>query len=243
VPEAVSAAPRYALYTVPPPKSALARFAAAWLGWDIERGESIDPPDRVGLPVDLHSAVTAEPRRYGFHGTLKAPFRLAAGASETQLIDAVADFAVGCGRFAPIPLRLAALGRFLALIPAESAPALSALAAMAVERLDRFRTPLSDSELARRRQAPLTATQEALLQRWGYPYVMEAFRYHMTLTGSLDPALRERVAEALAPAVAPLVAAPLAIGDVALCVEPTPRARFRVLRRFALDGSAARGII
>jgi putative phosphonate metabolism protein len=243
VPEALSAAPRYALYAVPSPKSALAVFAAAWLGWDIECGEIVDPPERLELPADLHLSVTVEPRRYGFHGTLKAPFRLAAGASETQLIDAAAELAAGCGGLAPIPLRLAALGSFLALIPTEPAPALNALAAAAVERLDRFRAPLSEAELARRRQAPLTAAQEALLQRWGYPYVMEAFRYHMSLTNSLDPGLRERIAEALQPWVAPLVGAPLAIDDVALCVEPASATGFRVLRRFALSESDASGHI
>ena len=228
--------PRYALYAVPQPETALARFAASWFGWDIEKGAAVEPVERVALPAELHRSVTAEPRRYGFHGTLTAPFRLADGSTEAELIAACAAFAAARTRLAPTPLRLAALGRFLALIPVTRSPALDALAARAVERLDRFRAPLSEAELERRRLASLTSAQETLLQRWGYPYVMDQFRYHMTLTGSLEPELRARIADALTPVVSLLIAEPYAIDDVALCVEPSPGAGFRVLRRLELIG-------
>jgi len=226
---------RYALYAVPRPETALARFGAAWLGWDIEKGECVEAVKRAGLPVELHRAITAEPRRYGFHGTLKAPFRLVEGTSETELIAAVAEFAARREQLAPIPLRLATLGGFIALIPAESAPALHGLAASAVEELDRFRAPLTESELARRNKAPLTLPQQALLQRWGYPYVMDQFRYHMTLTGSLEPDTRAQAMNSLGPAVVPLIVKPYLLDDVALCVEPVSDAGFRVLRRFGLE--------
>ena len=226
--------PRYALYAVPEPGSALARFAAAWLGRDIETGESVGPPERAGLPADLHREVTAEPRRYGFHGTLKAPFRLAVGVHEAGAIVAAKAFAAERGALAPIPLKLAALGRFLALVPAAPSAELHALANGAVEQLDSLRAPLSAVELERRHKAPLTPPQAALLQRWGYPYVMDQFRYHMTLTGPLEPDVRARITDVLTPLLAPIVAAPYAIEDVALCIEPTPDLGFRVLRRFGL---------
>ena len=225
---------RYALYAVPKPKTPLARFAAAWLGWDIETGGAVVPVETAGLLADLHREVTAEPRRYGFHGTLKAPFCLSAGVGETELVAAIADFAAVQKKLPPFPLRFAALGRFLALVPAEPVPRLQALAADAVVRLDRFRAPLTETELARRNKAPLTLPQQALLQRWGYPYVLDQFRYHMTLTGSLDADMRACVAAALAPLLAPLITDAYAFEDVALCLQPAAGENFRVLRRFAL---------
>ena len=228
-------APRYALYAVPRPQTALARFGAAWLGWDIETGTAVETVETAGLPADFHREITAEPRRYGFHGTLKAPFRLSEGVSETELIRAIAEFAARREQLPPFPLRFATLGRFLAMIPAESVPALHALAAAAVEELDRFRAPLTEAERVRRNRAPLTPPQAALLERWGYPYVMEEFRYHMTLTGSLEPERRARVALALGPLLAALTAGLYALDDVALCVESASEQNFRVLRRFPLS--------
>jgi hypothetical protein len=180
--------------------------------------------------------VTSEPRRYGFHGTLKAPFRLAAGVHGADVIVAAEAFAAGHAALAPISLKLAALGRFLALMPEAPSVELYALANAAVEQIDRFRAPLSAEELERRRKAPLTPRQAAMLQRWGYPYVMDQFRYHMTLTGPLQPDVRAHIMDALTPLVAPVVVVPYAIDDVALCIEDTPGAGFRVLRRFALCG-------
>ena len=104
-----------------------------------------------------------------------------------------------------------------------------------VERLDRFRAPPDEGELTRRRRAGLTDRQEALLQRWGYPYVMEEFRFHLTLTDALEEAEREAVAKALAPAVAPFAQAPLRLDALALFGDPGGGAPFRLLRRFALS--------
>ena len=87
--------PRYVLYFAPRPETALAQFGARWLGWDIDRGQAIDVPETAGLPTTLHDAVTAEPRHYGFHATLKAPFRLAEGATESDLIGVAESFAKG----------------------------------------------------------------------------------------------------------------------------------------------------
>src|SRR5271163_3354025 len=85
--------PRYALYFAPRPETALAQFGARWLGWDVERGRAVDAVETAGLPTELHAAVTADPCRYGFHATLKAPFRLAEGATESDLIGVGAAFA------------------------------------------------------------------------------------------------------------------------------------------------------
>jgi len=230
----MAAGPRYALYFAPRPQTALARFGARWLGWDIERGEAIDAPETAGLPSEVHATVTAEPRRYGFHATLKAPFRLAEGVRESDLVGAAAGFAAERAPLATAPLRFGPLAAFLAFTPSEWSPRLHDLAADCVAALDGFRAPLTDAELARRRRAGLSSAQETLLARWGYPYVMGEFRFHLTLTGPLEGAVKSRVAEALQPRLLPLLAEPLAIEDLALCVETAPAVGFRVLRRLPL---------
>lgn len=63
---------RYGLYYTPRP-GALAEFGAAWLGWDPVAGQSMAHPAIDGLPRDI-SEITASPRKYGLHGTIKPPF-------------------------------------------------------------------------------------------------------------------------------------------------------------------------
>src|SRR5690606_25376449 len=122
-------------------------------------------------------------RHYGFHATLKAPFRLAPGVSPERLRAAVADFAARRPAFAVPAMKVSAIGGFLAVTLATPSPAMQALADAAVAELDAFRAPPTEAEIARRLQGGLTSQQEALLRRWGYPYVFEEFRFHMTLTG------------------------------------------------------------
>ena len=224
--------PRYALYAVPRPESALARFGARWLGWDIETGAEVSPAETADLPEALHAAVTGDPRRYGFHGTLKAPFRLLDGWSEGDLIDAGAEFARRRRPISAAPLRMEALGSFLALRPAVPAPALDGLASDCVVWFERFRAPLTEAEVSRRRLGSLSPAQDELLVRWGYPFVFGEFRFHMTLTGALDADLRQRVMTALEPRLADVLATPLEVAELVLAIEPEPQARFRVLRRF-----------
>lgn len=213
---------RYAIYYTPPPETALARFGAAWFA---RNAPCLDAP-----------------RRYGFHGTLKAPFRLAAGTSETELLSAAGSFAAGRPAFSGPALRLSVLAGFLALAPSEPSETLDRLAADCVAAFDRFRAPAADAELARRRRAGLSPRQETLLRRWGYPYVMDAFRFHLTLTGRLDEAGldRERAeAEAMLAGTAPA----LPVDGITLMVEPAEGEAFRVLRRceFALPGGPGDG--
>jgi len=228
--------PRYALYAVPRPESALVRFGAAWLGWDIETGTEMSPPETAGLPPALHAAVTGEPRRYGFHGTLKAPFRLLDGWNEGDLLDAAAEFARRRMPVSASSLRLDALGSFLALRPPEPSPALDSLASECVVWFERFRAPLTEVEVSRRRLGSLSPAQDDLLTRWGYPFVFGEFRFHMTLTGALEAELRARVSAALAPKLDELLAEPFEVADLVLAIEREPQARFRVLRRLPLGG-------
>src|SRR5262249_30766808 len=131
-------------------------------------------------------------------------------------------------------LKLATLGHFMALVPDGRVAALDALAADCVRDFDRFRAPPGEAELARRRAARLSARQDQLLAQWGYPYVMEEFRLHLTLTGRLTIEDQAQLAPILAPLTAPYCGAAVAIDALAVCVQPTPDEAFIVRRRFAL---------
>jgi len=139
---------RFAVYYAPRPETALGRFGVAWLGWDPERGAEVAPPALRGLPRPWEEIVAA-PRRYGFHATLKAPFRLAAGADPAGLDAAAAALAADRVAFA-VPVGLAALGPFLALTPRRPEPALAEIERACVQGLDGFRAPLTAARSRRR---------------------------------------------------------------------------------------------
>lgn len=194
---------RYALYYMPAPRSAWARFGADWLARPDSRLE--------------------HPRRYGFHATLKAPFRLRPYADLQDLIGRLDVFAAAQRAFTVPRLVVARLEDFVALVPATPEPRLDTLAAACVRHFDGFRAPLDAPELERRRREPLTQRQEALLARWGYPHVLEEYRFHLSLTGPLRGAPE--------PATPLLPNEPLCVDGVSLCEEPAPGAMFRALHR------------
>ena len=229
---------RYALYWAPPAASALARFGARWLGRDAETGAAPTPDPAWGDAAWL-AAVTAEPRRYGLHATLKPPFRLADGRTNTELVEALVAFAAATAPVGGPPLALRRLGRFLALVPDGPAPAVQTLAARVVEAFDGFRAPPAADELVRRRRHRLTPAQDSNLERWGYPYVMDEFRFHVTVSGSHDAPTLDRLEAVLAPLVAGFATTPLALAELALFEQPDAAAPFRLTRRFPLAGRAA----
>jgi len=225
---------RYAIFWAPPAGAGLTRFGASWLGWDAEAACDLERP-AVALPRPLPE-MTRAPWRYGFHGTLKPPFRLAEGMDAAALDRAVAALAAGHAPASGPGLAPSARLGFAALMPAGPAPEIDALAGACVEALDRFRAPPSELELKRRRATGLTARQEANLGRWGYPYVFEDFRFHLTLSGRLKPGEAEPFLAALTPLVAPHLAPELRLDDIALFGDPGRNRGFRLLRRYRLGG-------
>ncbi|KPP90203.1 MAG: putative phosphonate metabolism protein [Rhodobacteraceae bacterium HLUCCA08] len=219
---------RYAIYYLPP-RGALADFGARWLGWDVQGGRRAPPPDLPGL-----DDVTMTPRKYGFHGTLKPPFRLAERMTAEDLGDAVAALAEGCAPARTRGLALSCLGGFLALTPVGDAAGIARVAARCVTGLDRFRAPPPPEELARRRKAGLSARQEALLTRWGYPYVLDEFRFHLTLSGRLPEDRIDHWRQVLQ-ARLPDLPDPFTLDAVALVGERQD-GHFETIHRYALAG-------
>jgi putative phosphonate metabolism protein len=225
---------RYAIYYTPAADDALTRRAAAWLGRDAFTGEPLARPRMPGLEgLDL-DALTEDPRGYGFHATLKAPFELSPEIGEDALLQFAERFAA---RQAPFHAEIfpAALGRFLAFRLAGPSPGVQALHEACVRDFDPFRAPLTAADLARRRKASLTPEQDAKLLAWGYPYVFDDFRFHMTLTGSLrDPAVTERLLAALKTHFAD-VSGQHRFGGVGVFGQEDRTAPFHVLARFAFQ--------
>ena len=221
---------RFAVYVVP--EGGLYRLGSDWLGWDTVAGEAVMHPLVEGLPAPVQD-LTATPRKYGFHGTMKPPFRLAEGKDHERLRAAVERMAAKLSPVTCPGLAVRALRGFVALVPGGPAGALGKLADRVVEELDGYRAPLTDAELERRRAAGLSARQDGYLTRWGYPYVMEEFHFHLTLTGKLPDADAVRVAEALGEHFAPVLEDPYRIGSLCIAGEGAD-GRFRVTDRVPL---------
>jgi hypothetical protein len=224
---------RFAVYVAPRP-GAFATRAAAWLGWDAARGQTVSQPDLPGLPRPP-AALTTDPRRYGFHGTVRAPFRPAEGLGEAEVGAQVEAIAAGLAPVACDGLALRNLAGFLALTPTGGEAALAALAATVVEATNDLRAPLTDVEIARRRPEFLSSRQRILLARWGYPFVMEEFRFHLTLTEALTDDEAAQVAPVLERYFAPVLPRPFVIEDLCLFGEDVT-GRFHLLHRYALTG-------
>ena len=184
---------RYAIYYAPEPNHPLTNAAAEWLGRDAF-GRVVEPQARNPSVGDVDRVeLTADPRHYGFHATLKAPFTLATEKTEQELVKALTDFAAARTMFVA-PLVVADLGPFVALRLASVSPEMDRLHQDCVQYFEVFRAPLDEADLVRRRRARLTPLQDERLVAFGYPYIFDDFRFHMTLTGGIpDNALRSRV--------------------------------------------------
>lgn len=230
---------RYALYFSPSESHPLTRMASHWLGRDAFSGEIFPTPEVDGLPGETVHALTADPRRYGFHATLKAPFELHPDRTEPELIAATERFAADTPAFDIPNVIIGQLGRFFALVPDTIYPELQHFAARTVEEFEPFRAPLTDADIARRKPENLSAAQRANLDRWGYPYVMDEFRFHMTLTGQVPSEQASAMRLELDRRFAAFEHKALAVDGLALFIEPSRGAPFHVHRWFPLARSAA----
>lgn len=231
--------PRYAIYYAPAPDSDLDRFGAQLLGYDAFNGEDLVFPDGILQAVPDWHHLTNDPRKYGFHATLKAPFSLAPGKTEAELLAVCAAFAATPRTIPVIRPVVGSISGFIAVIPAEPPPELIQLAADCVSEFDSFRAPLTDKDRARRNPSQLTPLQREHLDRWGYPYVMDDFRFHMTLTGRLGAERRAPLLTMLADRFAELGLTSLPVDRIAVFRQENSVSRFRVVNHWKLRSSDA----
>jgi putative phosphonate metabolism protein len=234
-PAAMGIYPRYAIYYAPAPDSELSRFGAQLLGYDAHRGTDLPFPDSIISSQADWLEITMDPRKYGFHATLKAPMTLADGKTEADLAAACETFAATARRIPVIEPVVDSISGFIAVIPASPSADLTQLAAEVTREFDSFRAPLTPEDRIRRNPAKLTPRQRDHLDRWGYPYVMEEFRFHLTLTGKLDAERREPVVAMLKNRFSEIGLQKLAIDRIALFRQDSADSRFRIIRDYVLE--------
>lgn len=228
---------RYALYFTPPKDDPLTELAGRWLGRDAFTNEEFLADEAGGISADEQRELTAEPRRYGFHATLKAPFELASSVTERDLMGVVEDFTAKTPAFTLPELVLGQLGRFFALVPGSLHPPLQDFAANVVKSFEPFRAALSEADIARRKPENLSESHRANLMRWGYPYVLDEFRFHMTLTGQVPPEQQDAMRALLEATFADHIGRPIAISGLAVFIEETRGAPFTVHSWLPLTGA------
>ncbi len=221
---------RVALYWTPDPSDPLTQAGNAWLGRDAELATEVPQPPIAGLPE-----LTAAPWLYGFHATLRPPMRLSTGWEE--FIHAAQAVAASVAPFDLPSLEVAITDGFLALREAARSTLLQGLADSCVRGTDRHRLRPDAAELARRRAAGLSPRQDEMLLRWGYPYVLREWRFHMTLSRRLTDAERVRLLPAAEAHFAAALAVRRRVTDIAVFTQLAGQA-FRIAKRIGLQENA-----
>jgi Protein of unknown function (DUF1045) len=230
---------RYAIYLAPPADTPLWMFGCRVLGYNAVAGKDIAGFAPAGFDPAHWRSITERPRTYGFHATLKAPFRLSANTTLTTLVAELGAFSRTYPPFDLGPLAVRAITQgsdgFVALTPLRDAPELAVLERRVVHAFDHFRAPLTDDDLHKRDPRSLTVRQRESLLSLGYPFVGPDYRFHMTLSGVVPNAAD--IADSLADAMAnDIGTAHLKVDALVLFRQENPAERFRVVRRFDFMG-------
>ena len=234
---------RYAIYYCPLFGTPWWDRGCRWLGRRAEDDCIVAQPVLDGIDPQAFREITREPRRYGWHATLKAPFALRPEFDYSALRERVQGI---CRLRVPqdmTSLAVRRLDNFLALVPVEQSHALALTAQLCVTALQDMVQPMAQSELDRRRRVHLTPRQDHLLLEWGYPFVLDEYRFHLSLTGSLD-GLRDETIRALEVGARHWFGAlpPLDFCTIAVFAEPSPGANFLLIEHFALGGTVSREV-
>ncbi|MFM7331909.1 MAG: DUF1045 domain-containing protein [Brachymonas sp.] len=227
---------RVAIYAAPARDTAWWGLGSQWLGRCAARGCNMPMPRIDGMDAATQQAITTDPRRYGWHATLKAPFRLSAQTDLQALRKAVVAICHDHAEIELGDLHVDRLESFLALRPQNTPASLGALADDCVRRLQPLAAPLTEAELVRRRRAALTTEEDALMLAWGYPWVFDKFRFHFSLTQSLDGMPADLVNDLKAAATRQFADLPaLRLSHLSIFIEPTPGADFILFEQMELD--------
>lgn len=228
---------RYAVFYSPQRLHSLSTFARGWFGFDPEKGLRVELRETLGLSWSLIESVTSEPARYSLHATLKAPFSLVTSRHLKSLRRATETLANSLSPITTGPLELTNLDGFLALCPTDHLQALSNLATRCVKELDMFRTPMSNEERERRiATTKLSPHQIGLLSEWGYPFVLDQFRFHITLTRRLTEMEQATLVPALKTRLERELRHPLTVDSICLYGDPGNDLPFLLIDRYALSG-------
>lgn len=227
---------RLGIYFVPDPETALYQQASRWLGYDIHGGRELHY-DKTLLRINpQHQQLVAPARRYGFHATLKAPFRLRDGEKVETIVEALHEFSGRFRKFTLPSLQLQTFSSFSCLVPEKTSSEINDIADQLVHDFDKFRSPLTKEELDKRMAKKISTRQLLLLRQWGYPYVFDCYRFHMTLTGTLpsDPLKKNEIQELLARYFEPVLKQPICFNAISLVCEPEPKSCFVHVQQFPL---------
>ena len=224
---------RFAIYYVPPESDYLTKFSASWFGWDAYQGIKVNYPMLRNLNYDLKD-ITSKPSKYGLHGTLKAPFFLAPNRTIDELRLSLSVLSHSIKKFEIPSICLRIISGFIAIVPSTQNESMNYLAKKCLEDLDRFREIESPDILNKRRVVGLSPSEEHYLFRWGYPYVLDNFRFHLTMTTKLTSEVSKNVLSVLNSELRVVLKAPLAISKIYLFGESKLHGRFEVIEEFSL---------
>ena len=228
---------RYAIYFAPDPSSQIKHFADAWLGRDPDRDERVSQPVVDGIsPARLHE-ITAAPAPLRLSRHAQGPVHACARRRGRRPCSATSRRLPRRGQPSSVRLKVDELDGFLALVPAEPTAEIDLLAADCVREFDRYRGDIGPDDRKRREAAALSDIEREYLERWGYPYVFDRFRFHMTLTGRLEEPERGQVKAILECGLGRRISRiPCATGP-ARPVHPDPQRRTVPRRRLAFPSA------
>ena len=183
---------RYAIYYAPPKESSLEEFGRYWFGWDplnaklINNKHRINYLNRFGIKnlINIDKNVLI-PKKYGFHGTLIPPFKLNKNYSTNTLFKKTEEIAKKFKKFKFYKFKLKKMNNFYAFVQNKKNNNINKLSNRLVRELFKFRSPLSKKEIDRRNPSKLSKLQLNILYKWGYPYIMSEFNFHMTLASEV----------------------------------------------------------
>ena len=226
---------RFAIYFAPEIGSNLHTIGSQWLGRDSSSGKSIKQPNIKGISSNYFYKVTKNPRVYGFHATLKAPFRLNKEFTLKDLCSQIQRSSTLSKPFS-INLKVQKLGNFIALMMNPNEQKMQNLASQLVENLDQFRAPLHQKEIDKRRMSNLTTSEDKNLLQWGYPYVFDDFRFHMTLTEKIPcRSDQEFMVNAASSHFSEDLDRATKVNSISLFVQESSEADFLQIQQFALQ--------
>ncbi|MEO1323827.1 MAG: DUF1045 domain-containing protein [Pseudomonadota bacterium] len=229
----MTTSPRYAIYYAPSDETLLWKTGSEWLGRDAYSGNRVERREFPGTKDEDIDRLTSSASHYGFHATMKAPFVLKEGSTEDQLLKYLKSFSRKQSSF-EAKLSVRPLGQFLALRLVSGVEQMRLLHEDCVKKFDKFRAPLTMEDIERRRKANLSPDQDARMLEWGYPYIFDDFRWHMTLSNRiLSDSTRDKVLGQLQDLFKDVVSKPIRIDGVAVYRQVDRNAPFNIIGRAA----------